>query len=147
MKIFKRFIAASALAVIVATPLLVATPVNAAVIVSDVVVDVDGVKIVVGTGVYGEISLGLGDVQLENYLKNGNSAPKISALKIGDKYLDIAEYGQNLLFTSSVEEAVEQTTGITPNGFKKVSKFDGTGKPILEDIAPAVSEFKVTDIW
>lgn len=146
MKISKKFLGAAALAAIVSTSALVAPPAHAAVQVSHIVVDVNGEKVVVGTDEYGMIILQLGDEQLTKYLMNGGNSPIVSALNFGGKYVDIAEYGLNLLFSASADEALENTPPISSTGFKEVIEFDKSGFPILGEIDPEVEAFEVTGI-
>lgn len=146
MKMSKSFIGAAALAAIVSTSALVAPPAHAAVQVSHVVVNVNGVQVVVGTGEYGMIILQLGDEQLTKYLMNGGNSPTVSALNFGGKYVDIAAYGQNLLFSASADEALANTPPISSTGFKEVIEFDKNGFPVLGEISPEVKAFEVTGI-
>lgn len=148
MKLSKKFISAAAATALVSTGVISVSPTYAAEVntsVENIVIDVEGSQIVVEATIYGEVLLGIADPELTDYLKNGQDTPKVTSLQIGDKYVDITAYGEQLLLADGdVDAAAAAAPAIEPVEFKTVEFDETTGEPILTDIAPV--ELVVTSV-
>ena len=102
-----------------------------------VIVNVDGTMVEVDLEDYGTAYfLGEGN-QLFDYLKGGRDIPLIHAIRSGDKFIDINEYGEKYFIYSNVSEAIENSEPIPYESllcFYRLLGFDSDGEPILEKI-------------
>ena len=150
MKLSYKFLSTAAVAALVAPVAAFAAPTvseAAAVTVDYVVIDVSGTQVAVNTTTYGEVLLGL-NPQLETYLKDGKDTPKVTALKVGGKYVDLTAYGTELLLNGGdTAKAAADTPVISTNGFKEFKEFGTDGKPVFKgDTTPVEGDLEVIDI-